>query len=396
MNSQTSSVSAHWDHDFDESQIEGWAEQLRKQIVDENISLGLLFLTPVFFEHAEKVMEIIRVYARVPLLMGCTSHGIISNGEEIEQRGGFSLSLFHLPGAELDAMALSADQVNEVEDGNSLSQVTGITRDDTNGWLLLADPFHLRGDDWLKPWNSAYCPKPIAGGLASGMPGDFHTFLYLNGTVYKEGLVALSIGGEVTLKSVIAQGCLPIGEVWTITQTEKNVIHRIGNRPAFEVLVETLNNLPDDMKARAKRNIFAGLVIDEYREEFGRGDFLIRNLIGGDPNEGSIAIGAYPRVGQSMQFQLRDAKAATEDMNEMLLEAKKSLADTVLFGACLCCCNGRGEGLFGEPHHDAGLVQKHLGPLAVGGFFCNGEIGPVGDFTFIHGYTASLAVFVKK
>ena len=396
MKSKAAAVSAHWNDEFDETRIEEWAELQREKISDGNVSLGLIFLTPALFAHAERLMEIIRVHARVPLLMGCSSHGIIANGEEFELQGGFSLSLIHLPDAELDAIALSSEQVNEVEDASGLRTLTGRERNDTNGWLLFADPFHLRGDEWLKPWNEAYSPKPIVGGLASGRPDDYQSFLYLNGEVHEEGLVALSIGGRVTLKSIISQGCTPIGEVWTITQAEGNIIHKIGNRPAFEVLVESLNNLPADRRARAQGNIFIGLVIDEYREDFGRGDFLIRNLIGGDPKKGSLAVAAYPRVGQTMQFQIRDAEAATEDMGEMLVKANEELAETDLIGGCLCCCNGRGQSLFGEPHHDAGLVQKHLGPLAVGGFFCNGEIGPVGDTTFIHGYTASLAVFVRK
>ena len=394
--SQSYAISAHWDQGFDEDKLESWAEQLRKQLIDERVSLGLIFLTPPFFEHADKVMEIIRVHARVPMLIGCTSHGIIVNGEEIEQRGGFALSLIQLPGADLNAFALSADQVNELEDENTLSNITGTSQDDINGWLIFADPFHLRSDKWLDAWNTAYAPKPIVGGLASGNPGEHHTFLYLDGMIFDQGVVALSVGGDVTLKSIISQGCTPIGDTWTITQVENNIIHKIGNRPAFDILVDTLNDLPDELKGRVNRNLFTGLVIDEYREDFSRGDFLVRNLIGGDPKTGSIAIGAYPRVGQTIQFQLRDAQAAGEDMGEMLLNAKEKLSDVLIYGACLCCCNGRGEGLFGRPNHDAGLVQEHLGPLSLSGFFCNGEIGPVGDNSFLHGYTASLALFIKK
>jgi small ligand-binding sensory domain FIST len=393
---QSYAISALWDQDFDENKLESWAEELRKQLIDETVSLGFIFLTPPFFEHANKVMEIIRVHAHVPLLMGCSSHGIIINGEEIEQRGGMALSLFNLPGADLRAFALNANQVNNLEEDDSLLKLTRSNENENNGWLLFADPFHLRSDKWLDAWNSAFAPKPIVGGLASGNPDEHRTFLYLDGTVFDEGVVALSVGGDVALKSIISQGCTPIGETWTITQAEDNIIHKIGNRPAFDLLVDTLNDLPEEIKARANRNLFTGLVIDEYREDFGRGDFLIRNLIGGDPKLGSIAIGAYPRVGQTIQFQLRDAQAASEDMDEMLLSAKNKLADTMIYGACLCSCSGRGEGLFGQPNHDAGLVQKHLGPLALSGFFCNGEIGPVGDNSYLHAYTASLALFVKN
>ena len=139
-----------------------------------------------------------------------------------------------------------------------------------------------------------------------------------------------------------------------------------------------------------------GLVINEYLHEFHRGDFLIRQLIGADPNSGIVAVGALPRAGQTIQFQRRDAATGTEDMESLLRRTKEQLAGKTIYGGCLCCCNGRGARLFGKPSHDARFVQKQLGPLAVMGFFCNGEIGPVGDKNFLHGYTASLALFVKK
>src|SRR5207248_2728177 len=174
------------------------------------------------------------------------------------------------------------------------------------------------------------------------------------------------------------------------------VIHEIGNRPAYEVLAETFNKLSPEEQKKARGNLFIGLVVNEYLEEYQRGDFLIRNLLAADARSGSIAVGALPRQGQTVQFQRRSAAAATEDMNGLLDRAKAELADGRIFGACLCCCNGRGENLFGRPNHDAELVQQRLGPMGLAGFFCNGEIGPVGEKNFLHGYTASLALFVKK
>jgi small ligand-binding sensory domain FIST len=149
-------------------------------------------------------------------------------------------------------------------------------------------------------------------------------------------------------------------------------------------------------QARSRGNLLVGLVINEYLEDFHRGDFLIRNLLGADPNSGQIAVGAFPRTGQTLQFQRRDAAAATEDMHELLARAKSDLEDVKIYGGCLCNCNGRGRSLFGMPDHDAGIVQQELGPFGLSGFFCNGEIGPVGDRSFLHGYTASLALFVEK
>jgi small ligand-binding sensory domain FIST len=214
--------------------------------------------------------------------------------------------------------------------------------------------------------------------------------------VHERGGVALAVGGGVKLSSVISQGCTPIGETWTITKVEQNIIHQIGNRPAYQVLLETFNQLPAEDQSKARGNLFIGLVVNEYLEEFHRGDFLIRNLIGADPKAGCIAVGALPRAGQTLQFQRRDARAATEDMRALLERAQRDVTGGTVYGGCLCSCNGRGSRLFGVPNHDAAMVQTHLGPLGVAGFFCNGEIGPVGLRNFLHGYTASLALFRSK
>ena len=195
---------------------------------------------------------------------------------------------------------------------------------------------------------------------------------------------------------MISQGCTPIGETWTLTKVEQNIIHEIGNRPAYQVLAETFNQLSEEDQKRARGNIFIGLVVNEYLDDFGRGDFLIRNLIGADAKSGSIAVAALPRLGQTVQFQRRSADAANEDMKQLLARAKEQLRGGTIYGGCLCSCNGRGRGLFGEPNHDAHMVQQRFGPFGLAGFFCNGEIGPVGEKNFLHGYTASLALFAKK
>jgi small ligand-binding sensory domain FIST len=245
-------------------------------------------------------------------------------------------------------------------------------------------------------WNEAYAPLPVLGGLASGDASTRSTQVYLNGDVFEDGGVAISVGGDVALASVISQGCTPIGETWTITRAERNVIHTIGNRPAYEVLAETFGKLSPREQKEVQGNLFVGLVMNEYLDEFHRGDFLIRNLIGADPNSGAIAIGAYPRTGQTMQFQKRAASAGTEDIVALLDRTQKQLVGKAIYGGCLCSCNGRGARLFGKPNHDASHIQRHLGPLGLAGFFCNGEIGPVGEKNFLHGYTASLALFVNK
>jgi small ligand-binding sensory domain FIST len=390
------SIAAHWQGEFDETGLQQWAENLRSQLGAPAVTLGLIFIAPRFFPQAKQILEIVRVHAQTPLLAGCSSQALIVGEHELEEHPGISLALYYLPGAELKAVHFKQEQVEEANGPGYWQLETGVGADQTNGWLAFIDPFHIDSEAWLRGWNEAYAPLPVMGGLASGDLSQQLTQVYLNGDIFEEGGVALSVGGEVKLAGVTSQGCTPIGETWTLTRVEQNIIHEIGNRPAYQVLAETFSALPPQEQKNAAGNLFLGLVVNEYLEDFHRGDFLVRNLIGADPNSGAIAVGAYPRQGQTVQFQKRSAAAATEDMNELLNKARQELSETKIYGGCLCCCNGRGKHLFGQPNHDAQMVQQRLGPLGLAGFFCNGEIGPVGPKNFLHGYTASLALFVKK
>jgi small ligand-binding sensory domain FIST len=394
--SEKHSIAAHWAGEFDEKGLQEWAENLHLQMQGQKVSLGLVFMSPRFFPHARQVLEILQVHGRIPLLTGCSSQGLIVGEQELEDNAGLSLALYSLPGADLRAVHFAQEQVEEANGPGYWRLETSVEPNQTNGWLVFIDPFHLDSETWLRTWNEAYAPLSVLGGLASGEFSEQTTQVYLNGEVFETGGVAISVGGEVKLSGVTSQGCTPIGETWTLTRVEQNIIHQIGNRPAYEVLAETFNALTPEEQKAARGNLFIGLVVNEYLDEFHRGDFLIRNVLGADPRSGCIAVGALPRQGQTIQFQRRSAAAATEDMNELLTRARKQLGESAIYGGCLCCCNGRGRGLFGLPNHDAQMVQQRLGPFGLAGFFCNGEIGPVGEKNFLHGYTASLALFVKK
>src|SRR5207237_10388686 len=177
---------------------------------------------------------------------------------------------------------------------------TGLEPAETNGWLVFIDPFHLDSEAWLKGWNEAYAPLPVLGGLASGDFTEQSTQVYLNGEVFEAGGVAISFGGDVKIAGITSQGCTPIGDTWTLTKVDQNIIHEIGNRPDYEFLTETFSKLSPEEQKSARGNLFIGLVVNEYLDEFHRGDFLIRNLLGADPNSGTISVGAFPRLGQTV------------------------------------------------------------------------------------------------
>ena len=353
-------------------------------------------MSPKFFPQARQVLEILRVHAQIPVLAGCSGEGLIAGDEELEDNAGLAVGLYAFPGGKIQATHFTQEQVEEANGPGYWRLETGLEPEQTNGWLAFTEPFHLDSEAWLKTWNEAYAPLPVLGGVAGGDATEQIAQVYLNGEVFEEGGVAVSLGGDVELAGVTSQGCTPIGETWTLTKVEQNIIHEIGNRPAYEVLAETFNQLSPEDQTKARGNLFIGLVVNEYLEEYHRGDFLIRNLLGADPRSGTIAVAALPRLGQTIQFQRRSASAASEDMEALLSRARHQLGKGTIYGGCLCSCNGRGQGLFGRPNHDAQLVQQRLGPMGLAGFFCNGEIGPVGPKNFLHSYTASLALFLKK
>jgi small ligand-binding sensory domain FIST len=200
-----------------------------------------------------------------------------------------------------------------------------------------------------------------------------------------------ALEGDVSVHAVVSQGCKPIGEPLTVTSAERNVLLKLGSRPAYDVLSDVYKDLSDAEREQAKGHLFAGIAVSEYLEEYKRGDFLVRNIIGADPNSGAVAINAVPRVGQTLQYQLRDSRVANDELKR-LLGAKAMFHTLDPYAGLLCTCHGRGRGLFGDPNHDAGLINEFFPGLPLTGLFANVQIGPVGDRSFAHGYTASLAL----
>ncbi|HEU4793475.1 MAG TPA: FIST N-terminal domain-containing protein, partial [Nitrolancea sp.] len=330
------------------------------------------------------------------VLVGCSGQGIVGPEREVENEPAVSLLALSLPGVELHPVLINQQTLEACKEPGNWYDATGVDRDTVNGWFLFGDPFGIDAERLVDALSDAYPGTPLIGGLASGDPHIPRTYVFLDGDVYTEGAVAVALGGAYTVRTVVSQGAEPIGEPWTITAADEHIVHTIGQRPALEVLVETFDGLSPELQHRARRNLLVGLVMDEYQDEFRRGDFLIRNVTGYDPSTGALAIGAHPRVGQTIQFQLRDGRAADEELRTLLSQARGSLGDADPIAALVCCCNGRGAGLFGEPDHDARAIGEQFGLQSLAGFFCNGEIGPVGLRNYLHGYTASIAIIVPS
>ena len=362
----------------------------------EPVDLAFLFASSEYSEEFSALIDGARRATRARLLIGCSSQGVIGTGREVEGRPALALLTFSLPGAVLRPVRLAQGALEQCRGPAAWHGLTRVSPNDVSAWFLFADPFTLDAEGLLAAWSEAYPGTPMVGGMASGDLRLRRTHVFLNDEVYDRGAVAMALGGPYGVRTIVSQGCTPIGEPWTITRATGNVIETIAQRPAYQVLLETVQALPRAVRERARGNLFVGLAMDEYREQLHRGDFLIRNFLGADAESGTLTVAAVPRSGQTVQFQVRDRVAADEDLRELLEAAKAELGGQQPIGALLCSCNGRGIGLFGTPDHDARAVADRLGPIPLAGFFCNGEVGPVGSRNFLHGYTASIALVIHK
>lgn len=382
------------------SQRADWRDALAEALAQTGPLRGgeadllFLFASAAYAGDFDQLLAEAAAATRARVLIGCSGQGVIGLAREIEDEPALSLLALRLPGAVLRPAHITQADLERYQRPEQWHTLTGIPQS-VNALLLFADPFTLDAERLLAVLSHAYPGIPLVGGMASGDQDRRQTHLFLNGDVYDHGAVALALGGAYMVRTIVSQGATPIGEPWIITGAEGQVIHTIARRPAYEVLVETLRELPAEMQARARGNLLVGLAMDEYQQEFRRGDFLIRNLLGVDRDSGALVVSALPGVGQTVQFQIRDAAAASEDLHAMLGAVTATQGEQPV-AALLCACNGRGVGLFGTPGHDARTLAERLGPIPVVGLFCNGEIGPVGSRNFLHGFTASIALVVPR
>jgi small ligand-binding sensory domain FIST len=332
------------------------------------------------FEHLSE-----RIPARV--VIGTTAEGVLAGDEEYEGGPAVAVWLAWLPGATVVPVSIEYAQT---PDGGMFAgwPPADTAWPDDAALILLADPFSFPVDGFIRRLEEDHPGLVVVGGMASGgmRPGD--NTLVVDSRTYDSGAVGVIVGGGVRIRPVISQGCRPIGRPLVITRAEENVIMELGGRPALERLHEIFAELDEADRRLVRTSLHVGRAASEYRDHFGRGDFLVRNVVGADPESGIIAVGDLVRTGQTMQFHVRDAASADDDLRNLLTQAAGGTA----CGALVFTCNGRGTRLFDAPHHDARCVQEVLGGIPTAGFFAQGEIGPIGDRTFLHGFTAAIAV----
>ncbi len=351
--------------------------------------LAVLFVSPHHAAEMEETVAGITSRLGARRLVGCTGQGVIGRDREVEEKPGISLLAACLPGVEIATCHVETQKTSEGLAFSGLPELPG----GPSTLLLFGDPYSFPVVEFLDRLEEDRGELVVMGGLSSGAFGPGENRLFLDGQTLMDGAVAAVLTGPLRVRPVVSQGCRPFGKPAVVTRAEENVILELGGRPALERLNQDLAALGPNERLLLKNGLHLGRAIDPTRRSFGRGDFLIRNVIGVDLKGGSIAMTDQARAGQTVQFHLRDASSASEDLEILLREARSGATAA---GALLVSCNGRGSYLFSRPGHDAGAVERELGPVPLAGFFAAGELGPVGGRNFLHGFTASIALFEES
>ncbi len=374
------------------------AHTLRDRLADSPADLLFLFGS---YHHRAGIAGAAKVIGEslsARAVLGVTAESVIADDEEREGRAGLSALALALPHVHLHTFHVETiDPDSAHVDSPAMRERIG-WREDSRAAILFLDPFGIPPETIDR---IALCPGngrmlPISGGFATGSSQPGQNVLIHNDQAASTGLVGVTISGEIDIDFIVSQGCRPIGPPLVVTKSTRNMVFEVAGKNVLQVVQEIANDLDDRERGLLTKGLLLGVVIDEYNSRFGRADFLIRNVMGIEQKRKSLLINDVVRTGQTIQFHVRDATTADEDLR-LLLDAQELKGPAL--GALLFTCNGRGKRLFDQPNHDAGVLRERLvggagdAGVPLAGFFAAGEIGPVGGRSFIHGHTASAVVF---
>jgi small ligand-binding sensory domain FIST len=381
--------------------------ELAQQRLQAPADLGLVFISSAFASEYSRLMPLLKEQLEVPALIGCSGSGVVGvdaegQVQEVEGEAALSLTLASLPGVKVQAFHIAVDTLPDLDSPpDRWVDLMQIAPQDEPQFILLADPFSSGVNNLLQGLDFAYPGSIKVGGMASIGSVSNSTGLFCDYSVHRTGVVGVALSGNIVLEAIVAQGCRPIGQPYRVVEGERNILMQLEEqssvedcgiiRTPLEVLQLLFQNLNEEDQALAQHALFVGIARDEFKQQLEQGDFLIRNLLGVDPKSGAIAVGDRIRLGQRIQFHLRDAEASAEDL-EMLLDRYQQTQSASAAAALMFSCMGRGEGLYGQANYDSRLFDRYIHNIPLSGFFCNGEIGPVGGTTFLHGYTSVFGI----
>lgn len=375
--------------------------------------LALVFISSSFASEYSRLLPLLQDHLTVPHLIGCGGEGVIGmnrdgESEEVESEPALALMLGHLPGVNLHPFHIVAEDLPDLDSPpDQWIDLIGVEVETQPHFVLLADALTAKINDLLQGLDYAYPGAIKIGGLTNSN-NSRGCGLFCNSTLYREGCIGIALSGNLVLETIVAQGCRPIGEPYRVAEAERNIVLKLEPltveaspssssarlQTPLEALEDLIRELSESDRQLAQDSLFVGVVRDEFKQTLEPGDFLIRNLIGLDPRAGAIAIGDRVRPGQRIQFHLRDSEASAADLELLLRRYNQTLEPTAQpNGALLFSCLGRGVGLYGKPNFDSRLFSRYLNTIPLSGFFCYGEIGPLGGETFLHGYTSAFGIF---
>ncbi len=371
--------------------------RIRQQLHDQSPDLLLAFVSHYAEDELRRLPALLENQVGPKRVLGCTSGGVIGAGQEVEHRPALSLTAAVLPGVQIQAFHLESADLPQVglrpKDWESL--VCASVTNQPN-FLLLPDPYTFDIDTLVRGLDLSFPGSTKIGGLASGGTQKGGNLLFFNREIFSSGMIGASLWGDLQVDTIVAQGCRPIGMPMFITACQRNVLQALDGHPVSQILQNLYNCLDPRDQQLFSHSLFLGIVMKDNQKEYRPGDFLIRNILGLAQDRESLVVGAPLKENQVVQFHLRDAKTSSEDLHHLLMRYKtEHLEGPKPAGALLFSCLGRGVHLFGEPNHDSKTFQRFLGDTPLGGFFCNGEIGPVHGRTFLHGYTSAFWIFRK-
>lgn len=337
------------------------------------------------------MVEMIRERTNPRNLVGCTGEGIIGPDTEVEGAPAIALWAAKLPGVRSLPFYVDQEDVEAFDGSDDWRERVGLQATDSANLILLPDPFSIDVTACLDHLDNAFEGATIVGGVVSGGRKPGQNRMFLNDQVLRRGMVGISLCGPLLIKAAVSQGCRPVGKSYVVTRSDENVIVELGGRPAMHALQEVFQSADPKDRALMEKGLHIGRLVDERIQRHKPGDFLIHNLMG-VREETALVVNALVRIGQTVQFHVRDSQTASEEM-KTLVGARVSELGGAPAGGLLFSCNGRGRRMFGRPHHDIGVVNELAQQCQVAGFFAAGEIGPVGHRTFVHGFTSSLILF---
>jgi small ligand-binding sensory domain FIST len=378
-----------------ETAVDEVARAVQAQLGGARPDLAVVFASEHHQQAYERIPALIRSRLAPGALVGSSAGGVIGGGREIEGQPGLSLTAAVLPGVTLTPLHLENEQLRGANTPAAWEKLLRVHADARPHFVLLPDPFTFETEPLVAGLDRTFPTGTTVGGLASGGQAPGGNALFLGADTHRSGAVLVALTGDVTVDTIVAQGCRPIGDPLFVTRCERNIIFELDGRRPFEVLQSLVKRADERDRALFRHSLFLGVVMKE-QPEYRQGEFLIRNLAGIDPASGAIAVGALPELGAVVQFHLRDAETSRDDLEALLTRYTTERRASELTGALLFSCLGRGTFLYGRPDHDTDAFRDHLGEIPLGGFFCNGEIGPVRGTTFLHGYTSAFGLFRRR